>query len=347
MSVTNVVRFGVIGCGTIAYWTHLRELKHLNGARLVAAADPDSAARARAGHATNVRMLASAKELLTLPDIDAVVISAPNSMHAELAIAAAQAGKHFYLEKPIAIAESEARRVIEVASETGVVAAMGFNRRYHPVFEQAASLISDGRIGRVRGVQTIFTEPTPPDSMPDWKKQRSSGGGVLLDLASHHFDSLRWLLRDEINEVQARLSSELSDQDSASLRLIMRSGIEVSSVFSYRAARADKLEFIGERGILRIDRHRCRASLFVPRRFGYGIRQSFILPNASAVSWQIARLLRPSWESSYRRTLGHFVEMCRGGRSRLATLQDGLRSLEVVLAAEKSAQAGRPCELRN
>jgi len=347
MSMTKVVRFGVIGCGTIAYWTHLRELKRLSGARLVAAADPDPVARARATRAANVRMRASAEELLASPDIDAVVISAPNAMHAELAIAAAQAGKHFYLEKPIAITETEARRVIEVASKAGVVAAMGFNRRCHPVFEQARVLISEGKIGRVRTVQTTFTEPTPPDSMPEWKRKRASGGGVLLDLGSHHFDSLRRLLKDEINEVQAHLTSELSDQDSASLRLVMRSGIEVSSFFSFRAARADTFEFIGERGILRIDRHRCAASLRVARRFGYGIRQSFVLPNAAAMKWRFARLLRPSWESSYRRALVHFVEMCRGGRSQLADLHDGVRSLEVILAAEKSAQTGRSVHVAN
>ncbi|HXP35910.1 MAG TPA: Gfo/Idh/MocA family oxidoreductase [Chthoniobacterales bacterium] len=341
MSVINVVRFGVIGCGTIAYWTYLRELKRLSGARLVAAADPDSAARSRATGAANVRMLASAGELLTLPDIDAVVISAPNAIHAELAIAAAQAGKHFYLEKPIAITETDARRVIEVVSETGVVSAMGFNRRCHPAFEQARVLISEGKIGRVRAVQTIFTEPTPFDSMPDWKRKRATGGGVLLDLGSHHFDSLRWLLQDEINEVRARLTSEVSDQDSAALRVMMRSGIEVNSFFSFRAGGADTFEFIGERGILRIDRHRCAVSLRVARRFGYGTRQSFVLPDAATMSWRFARLLRPSWESSYRRALVHFVEMCRGVGSRLANLQDGMRSLEVILAAEKSAQTGR------
>ena len=347
MSVSNVVRFGVIGCGTIAYWTHLRELKRLSGARLVAAADPDPAARTRAARVANVRLHASAEELLTSPDIDAVVVSAPNAIHSELAIAAAQAGKHFYLEKPIAITEAEARRVIEVASETGVVAAMGFNRRSHPVFEQAHVLISDGKIGRVRAVQTIFTEPTPPDSMPDWKRKRASGGGVLLDLGSHHFDSLRHLLQDEIKEVQAHLSSEVTDQDSASVRLVMRSGTEVSSFFSFRAGRADEFEFIGERGILRIDRHRCTASLRVARRFGYGIRQSFVLPNAAAMRWRFTRLLRPSWESSYRRALVQFVDMCRGGKSQLADLQDGLRSLEVILAAEKSAQTGTPVHIAN
>ena len=347
MSVTDVVQFGVIGCGTIAYWTHLRELKRLSKARLVAVADPDSGARARAARRVTVRMHASAEELLTSPDIDAVVISAPNAMHAELAIAAAQAGKHFYLEKPIATTETEARRVIEVVSETGVVAAMGFNRRCHPVFEQARVLISDGKIGRVRAVQTIFTEPTPPDSMPDWKRKRASGGGVLLDLGSHHFDSLRWLLQDEINEVQAHLNSEVSDQDSASLRLVMRSGIEVHTFFSFRAGRADMLEFIGERGILRVDRHRCTASLQVARRFGYGIRQSLVLPSVAAMTWRFARLLRPAWESSYRRALVRFVEMCRGGRSRLADLQDGMRSLQVILAAEKSAQTGGSVRVAN
>ncbi|HEV2047276.1 MAG TPA: Gfo/Idh/MocA family oxidoreductase [Chthoniobacterales bacterium] len=334
------VRFGVIGCGTVAYWTHLRELKKLNRARLVAAADPDPSARARASRLANVPVHANANELLARSDIDAVIISAPNCFHAELALAAAKAGKHLYLEKPIAVAAGDARRVVDAAEEAGIVSAMGFNRRCHPVFEQGRALISKGKIGRVRAVQTVFSEPSLPASMPDWKRGRETGGGVLLDLASHHLDLLRWFLGDEVERIEARVTSDVTEQDSAWLWLSMRSGAEASGFFSFRAGRADTLEFIGEHGTLRLDRHRCVLSLRRGRRFGYGVRRSFVLPSAGAVAWRLARLTRPSWESSYRRALAAFVQMCRGGPRRLASLSDGLRNLEIILAAEESARTG-------
>jgi predicted dehydrogenase len=278
--------------------------------------------------------------LLARRDIDAVIISAPTALHAELAVATANAGKHLYLEKPIAIDADEARRVVEAVEKAGIVAATGFNRRCHPAFEQARDLISSGRIGCVRAVQTAFCEPCTLDNLPVWKRKRATGGGVLLDLASHHIDLLRWILRDEIASIEAHVHSDASEQDTAWLRLSMTRGTEACGFFSFRAGRTDALEFIGELGTLRIDRFRWTVSLRINRRFGYGVRTAFILPSAGAVAWRIARLVRPSWESSYRRALAAFVNACLGGPHRLATLGDGMRSLDVILAAERSAGTG-------
>ena len=176
--------------------------------------------------------------------------------------------------------------------------------------------------------------------MPEWKRRRATGGGVLLDLASHHVDLLRWFLGDEVASVEARVRSDASEQDSAWLRFSMRGGVEVSSFFSGRAGRTDTLEFLGERGTLRVDRFRCTMSLRLERRFGYGVRTALVLPSPEAVAWQLARLVRPSWESSYRHALGAFTDSCRGMPSRLAMIADGQRSLEVILAAEQSASTG-------
>lgn len=337
---TAPVRFGVVGCGTIAYWTHLRELPRVKGAHLVAAADPDPSARDRAARLVRVRVYAAAEELLALDDVDAVIVCAPTALHAALAVAAANAGKHLYLEKPIATDAVDAHRVAEAVAQAGIVAAMGFNRRCHPTFEQARALISRGRIGRVRAVHTAFCEPAGLQDVPEWKRRRATGGGVLLDLASHHIDLLRWFLQDEVASVEAHVRSDAHEQDSAWLRLSMRGGAEVSSFFSDRAGRTDTLEFIGERGALRVDRFRCTVSLRLERRFGYGVRTALVLPSPGSLAWQFARSIRPSWESSYRRALGAFTDMCRGGPSRLATIADGQRSLAAVLAAEQAASAG-------
>src|SRR4051794_8062414 len=104
------VRIGVIGCGTIAYWGHLRSLQRLKGATLAAAADPDPAARTRAARMVDGPIYERAADLLR-GDIDAVIVSAPPQMHAELAIAAARAGKHVYVEKPLATTAEDARAV--------------------------------------------------------------------------------------------------------------------------------------------------------------------------------------------------------------------------------------------
>lgn len=338
----RTIRFGVIGCGVIAYWAHLRELKRLKNASLVAAADPDAGARERAFRLAHVPVYEHADELLQRDDIDAIVISAPSHLHAELAVAAAMARKHFYLEKPIASTLQDACRVIEAARETGVTAAIGFNRRLHPLFTQARALLTAGRIGRIRAVFSTSCEPASPTAMPEWKKQRPTGGGVLLDLASHHVDLVRWFLNCEPMEIDARVTSEVSDHDTAWLQLTMGNGTEVSSFFSFRAGRADFMEFIGENGSLRVDRHRRSLSLRLDRRFGYGVRSALVLPSPEVLAFQLSRLIRPSYDPSYRSALAAFVELLNGGSPRVATLDDGLRSLETVLAAEESARAQRP-----
>jgi predicted dehydrogenase len=124
---------------------------------------------------TGVPVHERAEDLLGRSDIDAVVICAPTQFHAELAVAAADAGKHFYLEKPIATDAAGARRVVDAAAAAGVIGAIGFNRRLHPLYQQARDLLAAGRIGRVRAVQTALCEPLPAETMPGWRRQRASG----------------------------------------------------------------------------------------------------------------------------------------------------------------------------
>lgn len=334
---TQTVRVGVIGCGIIAYWVHLRILRNLPGATLAAASDPDPQARERAAKIVRVPIFENSDELLERDDIDAVLICAPTHLHASLAISAFAVGKHVFLEKPIASTAADSRKAVEAAESSGVTAMMGFNRRLHPLFEQARAMIAAGDIGRIRAAQTAFCEPMSLSEMAIWRRTRSTGGGVLLDLASHHIDLLRWFLDDEIETAEADIKSDESEHDSASVSLVSRAGTEIQSFFSYRTARADYLEFVGEKGTLRIDRHEPTFTVKVGRRFGYGTRSKRVIPTPSVAAWRMQRLVRPSVEPSYRRALGAFVDSIRGGTGKLATFADGARPLDVILAAEESS----------
>ena len=102
----------------------------------------------------------------------------PGPGYTPLVIAACEAGKHVYLEKPIASSTADGARVVDAAARAGVTVMLGFNRRFHPLYEQARQLIQDGRLGDIRAVQTTFCEPAAPDAMPEWKRHRATGGGV-------------------------------------------------------------------------------------------------------------------------------------------------------------------------
>jgi predicted dehydrogenase len=332
----------VIGCGAAAYYCHLPALKRIGGVKVVAAADPDESARKRAKRKIRGSMHSGAEEVLGRPDVDAVIISVPTHLHADVAVAAALAGKHFYLEKPVATTSADAARIAEAVAHAGVTAVTGFNRRLHPLYEQARVILKSGRVGDVRAVQTTYTEVSPPDGMPAWKRWRHTGGGVLLDLASHHFDLLRWFLDDEIGVIGASIASVESQHDSASVQILMKSGVGVQSFFSFRAGPTDYLEFICERGTLRVDRHRASITVLEPRRLGYGARRGWIRPRRANAGWRMRRILRPGGDPSYVRALRAFVAEAEGGPHKAASLEDGLRSLEVVLAAEESARTAKP-----
>jgi myo-inositol 2-dehydrogenase/D-chiro-inositol 1-dehydrogenase len=332
------MRLGLLGCGNIAYWMHLRALRHLSGATFVAAADPDVTARERAGRLAGVQVYERPDEVLGLADVEAIVICAPTHLHADLAVASARAGKHVYLEKPIATTSEDAARVIDAADRAQVYAVTGFNRRFHPLYQQARELIRGNRIGRVRAVQTVCCEPMPISTMSPWRHHRATGGGVLLELASHHIDQVRWLLDDEIVSCTASLRSDLSEDDVARVELATLGGVEVQGFFSFRSGRTDYMELIGDRGSLRVDRHCPPLSLRVERRLGYGVSRRPVRPTLDTTAWRFQRLFRPAADPSFRRSLQAFVEGAHGRASRSATLLDGLRSLEVILAAENSGR---------
>ena len=344
-STRSKLRIGLLGCGAIASYAHLRLLDHLPGADLVGVADPEPDARERARQLARAPVHEHADDLLDRDDIDAVVICAPTPLHAELALATAAAGKPFYLEKPIATNAEDAQRVVEGAGTAGVSTAIGFNRRFHPLYQQARELLRAGRIGRVRAVAMAFCEPRPGNAMPTWMQRRTTGGGVLLDLASHHIDSLRWLLDDEVDQVAATLGTEESEHDVARLSLSMGGGAEAQGFFSFRTGFADYLEFVGDRGTLRVDRFRPALELSTRRARRYGIGRSWIRPSAGVVTWRLQRPFRRVREVSFRRSLAAFVGLALGGPRRGASLEDGLRCLEVVVRAEASAREGRELPL--
>ncbi|MEO7368276.1 MAG: Gfo/Idh/MocA family oxidoreductase, partial [Gemmatimonadaceae bacterium] len=185
------VGVGVVGCGVIAYWVYLRLLSKMRDARLIVASDPSPAARARAEQVVKCPIVESADSVLEHPVVDAVVICAPTEFHADLTIAALASGKHVFVEKPIAIDAESSERVMTAVGRTDCIARVGFNRRRHPMFEQAKMLLADGAIGEVRAIQSAFCEPMVANEMSEWRRTRKRGGGVLLDLASHHFDLMR------------------------------------------------------------------------------------------------------------------------------------------------------------
>lgn len=139
------------------------------------------------------------REVLADPGIDAVSVTVPNFLHREIGVAALEAGKHLWIEKPVGLTESDAVAVAEAAARHARQTAVGFNYRNAPAVQAARKLIADGRLGAITHARfRLFSDyAAHPDGAFTWRYQRARGGsGVLGDLGSHGVDLVRYLLGD-------------------------------------------------------------------------------------------------------------------------------------------------------
>jgi predicted dehydrogenase len=148
-------------------------------------------------------------EVLAHPDVDVVSICAPNFLHAEIGIAAAKAGKAFWIEKPVGRGVDETRAVEAAANEAGVVSSIGFNYRHAPAIEKAKQMIANGDLGRITNIRgTFFADySSEPNGALSWRFTRAlAGSGVLGDLMGHLVDLMQYIV-GPISDVSALTST--------------------------------------------------------------------------------------------------------------------------------------------
>ena len=333
------LKIGLIGCGRIVQLVHLNALARVPALEVAAIAEPHPERRAEAADRLRGAVaVADYQSLLAISDLEAVLICAPNQFHAPLAADAFDAGKHVYLEKPIAPTLAEAQPALDAWKRSDRVGMMGLNYRFHPSYQDLKRRIDAGQIGEPLMVRTVFS--TPARSLPDWKTQRRTGGGVLLDLGSHHIDLVRFLFGRAIQGVFARVESRQTEADSATLHLTLEGGLVVQSFFSMGGVDEDRFEVYGTAGKLAVDRHHAEGveAMGLRRdgvrwaRLGRSLRSLASSPSIRR------RLLRRRDEPSYAAAFARFASAIRGDEAATPDLEDGRRSLEVIEAAEESAR---------
>jgi myo-inositol 2-dehydrogenase / D-chiro-inositol 1-dehydrogenase len=340
------LRIGLIGCGHMGRFVHLNILRRLPQVEVVALAESDAQRRKAASRKVpRAAAFADYHELLDRSEIDATVICLPNALHAEAATAALQSGKHLYLEKPIAINLDDGRKLLEVWRRSGRVAMIGFSYRFNPLHQQVRRHIQAGRLGELIAVRSVFT--TPPRRMPEWKQRRASGGGALLDLASHHVDLVRFWFDQRPLEVHATIKSERVEADTATLELRFANGLVIQSFFSMSSVDDDRFEIYGRNGKLSLDRYNSWAVQITSLTRSPSAFHRF----SQAVAWlprsrfAISKLFAQANEPSFAAALAHFVTAARNGSPASPDFEDGFQSLAVIIAAEESARTGHSVPL--
>jgi len=332
------VGVGLLGCGWIVEIAHVPTLARSRIGRLVAAADPNPARRAwLLEHAPDAHVHAAWETLLQDPSVEAVVVALPTALHAEAACQAFAAGKHVYLEKPLAVSLEAGRRVVEAWRKAGTVGAIGYNFRRNPIFESAMRTLASGALGPLISIQGSFQWAA--ERIEGWRARPEEGGGVLLDLVSHHVDLVAALTAERISEVQCTLRSIRSPDDTAALQLVTEGGVTAQLQASFAAgAQVNRLDLVGRQGALAVNLLEGRPER-VQRPPGRGAR---LLRAVSALEGlHPSRLLRsPGAEPSFQATLEAFLEAIRAGTDVTPDLADGLAAIAVAEAASASARSG-------
>jgi predicted dehydrogenase len=206
------VRVGVIGVGVMGY-NHARVLAELPNATLVGVADPDRGQAIRVANAIGCEAVADHKTLIDL-GMDAAVIAAPTHLHHAIALECIAAGLHVLVEKPIAPSVEEGRQIVAAARRAGVTLMVGHVERFNPAV-QAIKQALEGE--QILSIAITRVGPFPP---------RMSNVGVVIDLAVHDIDLIRWFTDSDITEVQPQLSSaRATREDIALLQFRTASGV--------------------------------------------------------------------------------------------------------------------------
>ncbi|MDX1520404.1 MAG: Gfo/Idh/MocA family oxidoreductase, partial [Anaerolineae bacterium] len=195
------INLGVIGLGRMGqiFSRHLLSLTENGRLAAVASSNP-TVSEHIAGQGPNITNYREWSDLLAEPGLDGVVIATPTHTHHDIIIAAAEAGKAVFCEKPVALSLAETDRIMAAVDQAGVPFQVGFMRRFDRAYTAAKARIEAGEIGDPILIKAISRDPGCPD--PAWADPASSGG-LIVDLSIHDIDIARWLMADEVVRVSA------------------------------------------------------------------------------------------------------------------------------------------------
>ena len=304
------------------------------------------------------------RAVLERDDIDIVDVCVPGHLHAEVAIAALEAGKHVIAEKPLANTMAEAEKMVataRAARERGVHSMVGFNYRRVPALALAQRLVADGRLGDVRQVRVSYLQDwlADADAPMTWRLRRElAGSGALGDLASHAVDQVRFLLSQEVIEVNALTQTFVPQRtgesgtedvtvDDAAWSTMRTSGGAVVSLEVTRMATARKnalgIEVYGSTGALRFDLESLNHLDVALDGADAFSRELVTDPDDPYIDgwWPPGHVL--GWDATFTNQAADFLTALAAGEEPTPSFEDGLAVQRVLAAIEASAAQGGSC----
>ncbi|MCC6288957.1 MAG: inositol 2-dehydrogenase [Chitinophagaceae bacterium] len=328
------LKTGIIGLGRIGQIHLANLLYHTPNAEVIIASDVSEAAQAAAKKA-GVATTAIAEEVIHHPHVEAVIICAPTPQHVPYTIAAAQAKKHIFCEKPLDVTVPAILSAQKAVKENGVKLMLGFNRRFDPNFARIRTLVTNGSIGDPHIVKVTSRDPSPPPL-----EYVKISGGLFLDMTIHDFDMARYITGSEVTEVYVKGDAlvdlrikQYNDIDTAVIVLTFANGaigvIDNSrkAVYGYD----QRLEVFGSKGMAKAENNTPDNVIQFNDKGGQ---------SALPLHFFLER-----YEKAYQSCIQTFVDCVLNDKPSPVDAHDALMATVVGLAAGISLKEGRPVKI--
>jgi UDP-N-acetylglucosamine 3-dehydrogenase len=332
----STLKVGVIGCGSIAKYRHLPEYKLNKNVEIVAVCDIIAERAEKMAEEYGAQAFSDYKEVLKLEDIDAISVCLPNYLHAPVSIDALNAGKHVICEKPMATSKEEAEAMINAAKRNDKKLMIAHNQRFVASHQKAKEIIESGKLGKIYSFKTTFGHPGPEgwsvDGAGSWFFNKEKAFiGAMGDLGVHKADLMRYLL-GEFTEVGAFIETNAKQNtdvdDNAVCILRTESGIigTLAASWAYMSGGDNSTIIYGEKGTLRLEADP-EYSLIEEYRDG------------SVVYHKLDKIqTNEEGGQSTSHVINHFVDCIVENKEPLINGEEGMKSLQIILAALESKE---------
>jgi UDP-N-acetyl-2-amino-2-deoxyglucuronate dehydrogenase len=333
------IRFALVGCGRISS-NHFDALEtHAARAEVVAVCDIDPTALAAAVERTGAPGFTSLAALLAGSSPDVVILATPSGLHAEQAIAVAQAGSHVMTEKPMATRWQDGKRMVAACDHAGVHLFVVKQNRRNATLQLLKRAVSAGRFGRIYmvNINVFWSRPQSYYESSPWRGTWEFDGGAFMNQASHYVDLLDWLIGpvESVQAYTATLARNIQVEDTGVVSIRWRTGALGSmnvTMLTYPKNLEGSITIIGEKGTVRVG--------------GVAVNRIDHWEFADAHP-DDARVESASYDTTSVYGFGHpayydnVIQALRGEAQPETDGREGLHSLEILIATYLSARDGR------
>ena len=342
----ETVKVGIIGSQFIST-IHAESLARCQSAEMLAVASPSNGnAKSFAAKHDIPHHFTDYRELLAMSEIDLVVIGIPNHLHCEAVVAAAEAGKHIVIEKPLCLNMEEADLMVEAAKKADVKLMYAEELCFAPKYVRLKQLLDSGALGK----PTLIKQSEKHDGphAPHFWDVEQSGGGVVMDMGCHAIEFFRWMLgRPPVKSVFAQMSTQVHTdktvgEDNALLILEFEDGTIGLAEESWTklGGMDDRAEVHGSKGVAYADLlHGNSIETYSQGGYDYAVEKA-----GTTKGWSFT-IYEEAYNYGFHQEMAHFVDCVQNDKQPIVTGEDAREVMKIIFAAYESARTGRKVSL--